>query len=417
MPNRRNAIYALTSLSLLLGLFTGQPVFFNLAYLLVGLIVIAYIWAWLSVRGVSLGRSTRSRRSQVGRKFSEAFGVQNTSYIPKLWLEIRDHSDLPGYQASQIVPSLGSRAKFSWSAETICVVRGEFRIGPLTVISGDPFGLFTMPRRINATERVIVYPATVPIDQFHLPMGFLSGGEAQRKFTHHVTTNAAGVREYVIGDSFNRVHWKTSARRDQLMVKEFELDPMVDIWMFTDFSSASLVEDPTVRRVGQTGTIIPGTQTIPPSTEEYGVIVTASLAKYFIGLERSLGYAAYSPQRQVFQPERGGRQLNRILQALATARSLSPYTLKEMISLEAPHLTRGTTLIIVTSSIDPEWVAEAQILSRRGIRPMCVLIEPHSFGGQVASDEVQGMLQLAKIPTLVVHKNDDLSAALEQRPI
>jgi len=201
------------------------------------------------------------------------------------------------------------------------------------------------------------------------------------------------------------------------MVKEFELDPLVDIWLFNDFSSDSLYEDPTVQRVGQIGNIIPGTQTIPPSTEEYGVIIGASLAKYFVEGERAVGYAAYTPYRQVYQPDRGNRQLTRILQTLAVSRSTSNHSLKEMLSLETPHFTRGTTLIIITSSLDVEWVMEAQILMRRGIRPMCVFIDPATFDRYNNSDEIRGMLQLAKIPTLVVSKNDDLTAALEQRPI
>jgi len=119
----------------------------------------------------------------------------------------------------------------------------------------------------------------------------------------------------------------------------------------------------------------------------------------------------------VFQPDRGNRQLTRILQTLAVARSTSNHSLKEMLSLETPHFTRGTTLIIITSSLDAEWVTEAQILMRRGIRPMCVFIDPGTFDSYRDSDEIRGMLQLTKIPTIIISKNDDLTAALEQRPI
>ena len=177
-----------------------------------------------------------------------------------------------------------------------------------------------------------------------------------------------------------------------------------------------MVEDPALRR-NERGSIIPTSQAIPPSTEEYGVVVAASLAQYFIELERALGFAAYVPHREVYQPERGNRQLTNILQTLAIARSYSTYSLGQMLTLETPYLTRGTTLVIVTSSLDRAWVSEAQILSRRGIRPVCVLIDPASFGGMKSSEELRGILRLAKIPTIVVRKNDDLTAALGQRPI
>ena len=417
MQNRRNAIYTLLILSLLTGLFTGRAFFFNLAYLFGGLLIISFLWAWLSVRWISISRRTRARRAQVGRNLDEAFTVANRAWLPKLWLEVRDHSDLPGHRASHVVPALGIRGRYQWYVETPCLVRGEFQLGPLTVVSGDPFGLFLSPRRIGATSRIIVYPATVPLTHVELPMGQMSGGEAQRRRAHFVTTNAAGVREYVPGDSFNRIHWASTARKDRLMVKEFELDPMVDVWLFVDFSAVSLVEDPSVQRAGRFGTVVPTSQAIPPSSEEYNVVIAASLAKYFIDSERALGFAAYTPHREIHQPERGARQLNRILQTLAIARSTAPLTLAQMLTLETPYLTRGTTLLIVTSSLDPKWVTQAQILSRRGIRPMCILTDPQSFGGSTPASDMQALLRVARIPSLVVRRNDDISLVLAQRPL
>jgi uncharacterized protein (DUF58 family) len=417
MQNRRNTIYLLISLCLITGLFTGRAFFFNLSYLFVGLVVISFLWSWLSVRWITISRRTRARRAQVGRTLDEVFQVRNQAILPKLWLEIRDHSDLPGHRASHVVPPLGIRGTYRWSVETLCLARGEFRLGPVTLISGDPFGLFLSPRRLAATSSVVVYPATVDLHALELPIGTMSGGEARRRRAHFVTTNASGVREYSPGDSFNRIHWRSTARKDQLMVKEFEIDPLVDIWLFIDFSTVSLVEHPSVQRVNGTGPVISTSGGIPRSTEEYSVVATASLAKYLIErLERAVGFVAYTPYREVFQPERGDRQLTHILQVLAIGRSLSDYSLAEMIALETPYLTRGTTLVIVTSSLDESWVREAQTLTRRGIRPVCILIDPFTFGGKTPSDDLRAMLQLAKIPLIPISMGDDLAAALAQRP-
>lgn len=118
MRNRRNAIWLLNIVLLLLGIFTGQSVFFNLAYLFAGLIVMSLLWSWLAVRGVRIGRRTRTRRSQVGRSFVEHFSVRNNFLLPKLWLEVRDHSDLPGHHASYVVPTLLPRSQYEWRADT-----------------------------------------------------------------------------------------------------------------------------------------------------------------------------------------------------------------------------------------------------------------------------------------------------------
>jgi uncharacterized protein (DUF58 family) len=403
MPNRRNIFYILTILSLLTGLFTGRAVFFNVAILLIAILVLSLLWSWMAVRWVGISRRTRARRAQVGRALEEGFAVRNIAFLPKLWLEVRDHSDLPGHQASHVVPTLLPAMSYKWQASTLCCARGEFRLGPMTVSSGDPFGLFITPRSVGSTSRILVYPQTVSISRFEMPMGVMSGGEAQRKRSPHVTTNAAGLRDYVAGDSFSRIHWKSSARKDDLMVKEFEIDPLVDVWLMVDFSAASLVE-PTVQRVGGIGPVITTTPTLPPSTEEYAAAIGASLAQHFMEKERSLGFVAYTPHRESLEAERGARQQSRILELLAVARSTSPYTLAQVL--------------IVTAARDAQWVAQAQTLARKGVRPMCVLIDAHSFDPTLpTSDEVRGFLRVARIPTLVVRCGDPLEQVLTTRPI
>ena len=400
-----------------MGLATGRALFFNIAYVMFGLMVVSLIWAGISIWGVSLGRSTRSRRSQVGRLFTEHFSVRNTTFLPKMWLEINDFSDLPGHRASRVTPPIAGNASYDWTVDTPCYVRGEFRLGPMQLTTGDPFGLFQPTRTINATEHVIIYPQSVPIDSFQLPAGVLTGGDPQRFITQAVTTNAAGVREYVTGDSINRVHWKSTARRGKLIVKEFELDPQVDIWLFVDFSQQSLVEDPLLQRYGIIGSIIGGSPAIPRSTEEYAVVVAASLADHFIEQGRSLGFSTYAPHREIYQPERGPRQLNRILNTLAVARSTSTSSLHDLLALEAHSFSRGTTLIIVTASLDTGWLMPTQLLQQRGVKPVCIYLDPTTFGSPYSSEELRAKLYALKIPTRIVQYGDDLSRQLSQRAI
>ena len=84
----------------------------------------------------------------------------------------------------------------------------------------------------------MVYPPTYPLPGFSPPVGQVSGGDALRRRTHYVTTNVAGVRDYVPGDSFNRIHWPSTARTNRLIVKEFELDPLSDVWLMLGFGVA-----------------------------------------------------------------------------------------------------------------------------------------------------------------------------------
>ena len=161
MSSRRNAIYILLIAALLLGLLSGRALLFNVAYVLGGLLLLSLLWAWTSVSWVRIHRTTRARRAQVGKVFEESFAVQNYGFLPKLWLEVLDHSTLPGYQASQVVPGMLPRRVFKWQAKTVCLLRGQYQLGPISLTSGDPFGMFRFPRNIGATSRIIVYPELV----------------------------------------------------------------------------------------------------------------------------------------------------------------------------------------------------------------------------------------------------------------
>ncbi|NJL94104.1 MAG: DUF58 domain-containing protein [Anaerolineae bacterium] len=375
MKNRRNAIYALLVVSLAGGLLSGRTFFFHMTYVFGFLLAASFLWAWFAVNWVRIGRQTFARRAQVGRVFDERFTVQNTGYLPKLWLEVRDQSTLPGHNASHVVPTLFQRRKYQWKVETICTKRGQFTLGPLTLNSGDPFGLFQFPRHIAATSKVIVYPATVPLYEFAAPMGKLSGGQAVRRRTMEVTTNASGVRDYAPGDSLNRIHWKTTARRGKFFVKDFELDPLSDVWLFLDLDRSAYVEAPDSSGSVQAG----GAWRLPANTEEYCVTCAASISEYFIDKGRGLGFVAYTPFREVIQPDRGDRQLTRILRALALAKSETSFTLAQLLAVEGHLLGRDNTLVLVTATGGDAWLGEAEQLKRRGLHVITVLVNAVSL--------------------------------------
>lgn len=414
MSNRRNTFYVLLIFCLLGGLLSGRTFLFSLAYTLGAVLIGSFIWSWTSVNWVSIGRFTQARRAQVGHALTEQFVIHNTGLLPKLWIEIRDHSSLPNHNASHVVPTLLPRRRYRWEINTICTRRGQYMLGPMTILSGDPFGLFQFPRKIDATAPIIVYPPTVPVHRFATPIGTLSGGESVRRRAHFVTTNAAGVREYQPGDSFNRIHWRSTARRERLLVKEFELDPLADVWIFLDLSMASLVERPHSSANNHLFATAPH---LPPATDEYAITAAASLAQYFVNKGRALGFATYSPYREVVQPDRGPRLLTRILEILAVARSETEFSLRQMLALEATYLGRGTTAIIVTASQDPGWAAEAHTLARRGIRIAAVLIDPHSFGKPPTNHgDFRAMVEAAGALVYTIRQGDDITAGLSYHP-
>ncbi len=417
MTSRRLVAFAILAACLIGALVSGRSLFFNLLYLWITVIVVAALGTWTGLRGIRLSRHTRALHAQVGRPLEERLAVRNNSRAPKLWLEVRDHSDLPGHAASMVVVSLGPRQERAWIVRTLCRQRGRFRLGPLSLTSGDPLGLFQITRQVPQTTQVVIYPATVDLRDFSLPVGLLPGGDALRRRTPYVTANAAGVRDYAPGDSFNRIHWPSTARRDRLMAKEFELDPLADLWLFLDGDRAVQAAQAAPRPAAPASDVLWTSWQehvqLPPSTEEYGVCVAASLAQFFIRRDRAVGLVAYGQTREVIQPDRSERQLTKLLETLAVFRALGQLRFQEALAMEADRLPRGATLILITASWDMRWVVAAQSLKRRGLRVVGVVLDPATFGGSQSSAALADTLWVAAgIAAYRVKNGDDLAAAL-----
>jgi uncharacterized protein (DUF58 family) len=416
MWSRRLIVFGLLLVCLIGALVTGRDLFYNLVYLWVAVIVIAGVWTWTAINRIRISRHTRALRAQVGRPLEERLAVRNTGAFPKLWLEVRDHSDLPGHEASLVVDSLAPGRERVWVVRSLCRERGRFRLGPLSLTSGDPFGLFQVTRQVPQTTNIVVYPMTFDLPDFTLPLGPMPGGDALRRRTHYVTANASGVRDYAPGDSFNRIHWRSTARRDRLIVKEFELDPLSDIWIFLDGDRDVQVHQAPARK-SETETPAPlwvgsrETVTLPASSEEYGVSVAATLAQYFVRHDRTVGLITYGRGREIVQPDRGERQLTKMLETLAVFRAEGRVHLADALSIESQQLPRWSTLIIVTSASDTNWVLAAQSLRRHGLRVVAVVVDAASFGGYTQSGVVEALWS-AGIPAFRIKQGDDIVSAL-----
>ncbi len=414
MTSGLRVVLVLLIISLLGGVITGAVFYYRLAYLWLFLLAGSWLLSKLALRGLELRRTARSLRSQVGQIFEERFEVRNLSRLPRLWVEVRDQSPLPGSRGSQVLSMIGGRESRSYLVRTRLKKRGVFPLGDTVLASGDLFGLFPVSLKFPAQESLLVYPMMVEVQAFPSPLGWLSGGEALRRRTHQITANASGVREYAPGDPTNRIHWLSTARRNRIMVKEFELDPMAEVWIFVDAYQAvhSALPMPEItldeRDMWRPSVQIP----LPPSTEEYAVSVAASLARFYLQRGRAVGLVSAGQSLSVLSAERGGRQLGKILEVLALLQADGRLSLESLVQAEVQAIPRGSTVVIITPDPGDGVVVSAELLSRRGMRPVVVLLDAGSFGGVRGVERVEADLHLMRVPVCRIANGDNLAERL-----
>lgn len=402
-----------------LAVATDRDIFYRLAYLIILVVAAAFLWALYSIQSFHLEREMLTPRAQVGNLLEERFSAKSTGRIPKLWIEINDGGNMPGHLVGRVLSGVTPRVRYSWTMRTLCRLRGRFRLGPITASSGDPFGLFIFNRTIPESEKVlVVLPMTVELPVFAPSIGNLRGGDARFQRTHHVTTNVAGTRDYEFGDSYNRIHWKSTARYDRLIVKEFELDPTADVWILLDLErgihAGAWWEQAWYERDSDELWMQDKVTKLAPNTEEYAVTCAASIAKYFLDHQRAVGLAASNHEHAYAMPDRGERQLTRLLEMLAVVESNGSESFAQLIARETTTMNRSITIVLITASPEVEWIHYAQDLRRRGFHIIAVVVEASSFGTNVDFDPVIGELSASGILTYVVRQGDDLRAVLSR---
>jgi len=337
--------------------------------LLVGLggaLLIGYLWARSLAHGLRLTREMRFGWAQVGDQMVERFTFVNDGWAPALWVELVDHSTLPGYQASRGT-SVGSRRRIKWHTEAVCACRGLFTLGPTSLSAGDPFGLYTVNLHYPASVPLLVLPPIVPLPAIEVAPGGRAGEGRPRANAPERTVSAASVREYLSGDSLRWVHWPTSARLDSLFVRLFDSTPAGDWWVLLDMDQRVQVGE------GQ------------DSTEEHAVILAASLADRGLRSRLAVGLVAHGEELVWLPPQGGDGRRWEILHALALV-SPGARSLSELLVRMGPALRQHASLVIVTPDAGSDWVEALVPLLRKGVVPTVLLLDPVSFGGGGTGD-------------------------------
>jgi uncharacterized protein (DUF58 family) len=375
-----------------LAVISGYWLFYRAAYVLGGLVPLCLIWARIHIGALQVTVERPSDRLQVGQHAEARVRLKSSSMWTKLWLELEDETDMPG-TPSRTVVTIPAKSVRNWKVSMRCGRRGVYTAGPVKVTTGDPFGLFRFSRRFGEKQPLIVLPQAEELPYFWAPAAQLAGEGFIRRPTHYVTPNASGVREYHPGDSYNRIHWKSTARLGRLMVKTFEMDPTSNIWVVVDMH----------------GDVQHGSG--DESTEEYGVRIATSIAYKYLQANRMLGLMAPGAENVTLEPARGSHQYGRILEALAVVRATGERPLAQLLQEESRQFGRHTTLILITPSVDEEWVVSLEHLARQGTRIAVVLLEPHSFGGPNLPLPLDSLLA-SNVLTYVVRARSDIGLML-----
>lgn len=371
MTNRGRAVLSLGLLVYVVAWLFGARALYPVACGLLFAVALAVAWVRLSARPPHVRRHGAALDVFEGDDVEIELEVELTAPLAPPTLVALEKPGRLGERA--VVLKRKARRRFGASYALQRVPRGRYAFESVRLTVEDPFALARADLVHGERQALVVYPRLVELDRL-----FSEGGahaqEGRRLLLRRPTGfDVHSVREHQRGEPLRAVHWRSTARRGQLMVKELEDAPRDEVVVLLDG--------------------------VP---EEFDVAVRAagSILQAHVRRGRRCVLVVNSTAREM-QP---AGDWQRTLEVLAGAEPTATIPAFALLEADGGAAARALELVVVTARVDAPLVDRLvhRTLTRRGAALVYV-------GGR---DPQLLRVQAAGIPLAVVHPGDDLRTAL-----
>jgi uncharacterized protein (DUF58 family) len=370
--------------------------FFTIAYLFLGMWLAARWWSRRNLQHIRITRQYVNRAFP-GDDVPVRVEVRNTGALPVTWLMVKESVpvDLSAPLRHARVFSLGPRGSDELTYTLHCHKRGVYALGPLTVRTGDLFGVTKALSAETPRQPMIVYPRILPLSRLGLPTRSPLASLRARLPLFEDPARVTGVRDYAPGDSLRRIHWPATASTGRLLVKTYQPAIARETMIFLDLSA-----DGYDRRGRH-------------EAMELAITIAASVAHHIsvherqpVGLAAEAHDALCDAETRFVLPARGERaHLMTVLEALARVHMTAEASFTEFLRAQRPHLPWGTSLAVISGRDTPELLDTLALLREAGFPLALILVQPSR-----ASRVNEQRAALLRIPVYPVWRERDVEA-------
>jgi len=351
--------------------------------------LLAALYAWLATRPMDLVRTVPGEHRE-GDPLSVQVELRPTSGVaPPRALVVDDVAQAGERQA----PCRRRGGRLVGAYRVGAMPRGRYVLEGARLRVEDPFGLARAEQPLARRDVLLVYPRLTHIAR-PVALGLGALGGSRRFLVSRVSgADLHGVRDWQPGESLRQVHWKTTARRGRLMVKELEDSPREAAVVVLDASAAGEAGQP------------------PDSSFEQCVRVAGSLAHALVlaGERTALVALGAARQRRVASSPADWPAM---LELLASVRPDGTRPLAAALGDGSDF--DALRLVIVTADLGPAAAARIAALAGARREAAVVWIDRSGWDGgdSGAGEAATARCLRAGVPVLRVRRGDDLTAAL-----
>jgi uncharacterized protein (DUF58 family) len=367
----------------------GSKSLYPIATGLLLVVAVAWVWVRLADRPFRVRRSWGDRDHVEGDDVPVLVELLPTGNVLPASVTLVEQVGRLGEQRHLFRQS-GRRFNLRYVLERL--PRGRYAFEDVRVELADPFSLERAVVSLPAPGALLVYPRLARLERLFSETGAHSHDGRRLLLRRPSGFELHSVREYEQGESLRRVHWPSTARRAQLMVKELEDAPRDEVAVLLDADSRSVVGESFDVQVRAAGSIVDA----------------------YVRRGRRAVLVVNSERREVQQVHAPAADWRRALELLAAVEATGTGSAARLLAEEHGPAARALDLAVVTARLEPALVDRLvqRVLARRNVS--LVYIDTASFNGVSPRAEPALLrLQAAGVPVAVVRAGDNLAAQLE----
>jgi uncharacterized protein (DUF58 family) len=388
MTHRGRLALALGGATYLAAWAFGSKVLYPVALGLLAAFLLAWLWTRLANRPLELRRTLSAGDRVEGESVTVSIQLAaERPLLPARWV-LREQIGKLGERETPLM--LGGRARYILEA----LPRGRYAFEDCRAVVEDPFGLERIEQPLSAPGALLVYPRLVELERLFSESGSRALDGRRLLLQRPSGFDLHSVREYEEGESLRKVHWRSTARRGQLMVKELEDAPRDEVAVVLDADPAAVVGESFDVQVRAAGSILRA---------------HARRGRRAVLLVN----AASGEQRRVHASDGDWR---RALDLLAAVEPEPGPPLAALLSAETNAAARALELTVVTGSLSQALVERLVARALGHGTVSLVLVDSASFNGS-EPQPLPGLLRLqaAGVAVVVLRRGDDLAERLGAR--
>ncbi len=378
-------LVVLILLSFSYAMFQGGFVSWFLFYSFLPFAIYCLALAFYSLNELEVTRELPKADYNAGEPLKVTITVKRRRAFPLFYLIIEDQlQDSLKYarqgRGGKTVLFPGFKKELSYDYLIGELPRGEHFFESFMVKTGDPLGLFEKEKIQAAQNRIIVYPAFSEMFYRPLKNQFDQGLTASRERVQRDTTMAVGVRDYQPGDRFSWINWKATAKRNDIMTKEFEQRQSHDVFVVMDC--------------------------VPDRNFENIVSFTASLLRAVLKKGAQSGLLSVSKERVSF-PIRGGEQhLQELFYHLAKIEAKSFTSLDKVIETDGLFVQQTVSFMLVTGQLTKTLVEKTSFVGQRKGGMTVFLVKGQKEAPSAGELSLISVANARGVRVVLVHEGD-----------